>query len=49
MNSSTVLFMLNCIRPHVNTFEQAEGINVIHVPLILMHALRNANINGYMS
>jgi hypothetical protein len=29
MNSSNVLFMLDCNRSHVNTFEQAEGINVM--------------------
>jgi uncharacterized protein YhhL (DUF1145 family) len=46
MNNSTVLYTLNCIHPHVNAFEQAEGINVIYNLLILMHALQNANMNG---
>ena len=26
MNISIILFTLNCNRPHVNTFEQAEGM-----------------------
>jgi hypothetical protein len=49
MNSTTVLFTLNFNHSHVNTFEQAEGINVIHILLILMHILWNANMNESMS
>jgi CRISPR/Cas system-associated endonuclease Cas3-HD len=49
MNSSTVLFSLYCNHSHVNTFEQAEGINVIQILLILMHILQNANMNESMS
>jgi hypothetical protein len=49
MNSSTILFTLNCIHSHVSTFEQAEGINVIQILLILMHVLRNANMNNLMN
>jgi hypothetical protein len=49
MNSSTVLFMLDCNHSHVNTFEQVEGINVIQIMLILIHTLWNANINESMS
>ena len=50
MNSSTVPFTLNCNHSHVNnTFEQAEGINVIHILLILMYALRSADMNKSIS
>jgi hypothetical protein len=41
--------MLDCNHSHVNTFEQAEGINVIQILLILMHILQNANMNELMS
>jgi hypothetical protein len=44
MNSSIVSFTMNCNHSHVNTFEQAEGINVIHILLILMYVLPNANM-----
>ena len=49
MNSSIVLFTLNCIHFHVSTFEQAKGINVTQILLILMHVLRNVNMNELMS
>jgi hypothetical protein len=49
MNSSTVLFTLDCNHSHVNTFEQAEGINVIQILLIFIYILWNANTNGLMS
>jgi hypothetical protein len=48
MNSSTVLFTLNCNHPRVSTFKLAEGINVIHILLILIHTLWNANMNESM-
>jgi hypothetical protein len=34
---------------HITTFEQAKGIDVIQILLILMHVLRNANMNELMS
>jgi hypothetical protein len=49
MNSNTVLFILDCNHPRVSTFEQAEGINIIHIMLILIHTLWNANMNESMS
>ena len=49
MNSSIVLFTLNCNHPRVSTFEQVEGINVIQTLLILIHTLWNANMNESMS
>jgi hypothetical protein len=49
MNSSTVLFMLDCNHFHAITFEQDEGINVIQILLILMHILWNTNMNESMS
>jgi hypothetical protein len=49
MNSSTVLFTLDCNHSHINAFEQAEGIDVIQILLILMHILQNANMNESMS
>jgi hypothetical protein len=33
MNSSTVLFTLDCNRSRVNTFERAEGINVERITM----------------
>jgi hypothetical protein len=34
VNSTPVLFTLDCNRSRVNTFEQAEGINVTGILLI---------------
>jgi hypothetical protein len=46
MNSSIVLFMLDCILlSRIRTFEQAEGINVMLILLIFIHVLWNANMN----
>jgi hypothetical protein len=39
MNNSTVLFTLNCNHSHVNSSEQAEGINVKQILLILIHTI----------
>jgi hypothetical protein len=49
MNNSTVQFMLDCNHSHVNNSEQAEGINVMLILLILIHTLWNANMNESMS
>jgi hypothetical protein len=45
MNSSTVLFTLDCNHSRIHTFEQAEGINVILILLIFMYVLQNTNMN----
>jgi hypothetical protein len=37
MNSSTILFTLDCNHSHDNTFEQAEGINVIQILVISIY------------
>jgi hypothetical protein len=49
MNSSTVLFTLFCNHPHIITFEQAEGINVISILLIFIYTLWDANIDEPMN
>jgi hypothetical protein len=49
MNNNIVLFTLDCNRSHITTFEQAVGIDVIQILLILIHVLRNANMNELMS
>jgi hypothetical protein len=48
MNISTVLFMLNCNCSRVITFDQAKGINVMQIFLILLKTLKNANMNESM-
>jgi hypothetical protein len=49
MNSNTVLFMMDCNLFHINTFEQAECINVIQILLTLMYISWDVNMNGSMS
>jgi hypothetical protein len=44
-----ILFTIICNRSDVITFEQAEGINVIQILLILMYVLWNANMNELTS
>jgi hypothetical protein len=49
MNSSIVLFTLICNISRINTFEQAEGINVIQILLIFINVLWNVNMNESMN
>jgi hypothetical protein len=45
MNSSIVLFTLDCNLFHILTFEQVEGINVTLIMLIFIRVLWNTNMN----